>query len=293
MRLRNRKDKAMAPQKTTTVELPHDEPFRSMVDPTVGDWVFPSHWTDDNIRDWLVTHPEAQSPVETITIADGPEPDRTNDRDDYEDAMDRPSSHGETCDAECGGDPNAVPDTELASEREVIEALKADGTYAAGIVLPPGLADTVNSDNYDPRDFLLIHSDAWNELVKATYAEAELGLENKELRKRINALTRGMRKVNKHWSATKNTLKHTMKRNAEALRWWSEHELRQTEQHAEELKRERILTTRVARRLRKARAGRDKRERQLQQANDVIKGQADIIKAQDTYIAELERHLTQ
>lgn len=257
----------MAPQQTETVELPD---IIEPVQETDG-WMFPKNWSDEDKRDWLITHPTAEAvvaapealdkmppEVETVTIADGPEPD------------DEP---------------------EEVSEREVISALKADGYYAAAIAVPPDQQDTVNSDNYDPRQFFLVHVEVWNEFVSAVHREAELGLENKELRKRVRALTRGMRKVNRHWSATKRALKSSVKSRQMAANLYVASTQDERELHEEELKRKDIFATRLARRLRKARAGRDKRERQLNQANLTVSAQDQIINKQDEYIAHLENLL--
>lgn len=254
----------MAPQKVETVEQP---------EMTDSGWEFPKHWTDDEINDWLVTHPIG---VETIAIADdggvngdGDEPGPDDDRDEYEKAYDQ----------------------QEASEAEVISALKADGMLYAAMAVPMELRDTVNSENYDPREFFLVHADVWNEMVSATVAEAELGLENKELRKRVNALTRGMRKVNKHWSVTKRELKVLKSRYKQTVESWQAYARDEDDRHRDELKRKDIFATRLARRLRKARAGRDKRERQLQQANMAIAAQDQIMARQDEYISHLEKLL--
>lgn len=263
-----RKVKAMAPQQTETVELPDTQPTRT----DVGGWQFPDHWTDEEINDWLVTHPSGLDTVgvETITIADPP-------------AEDSQVDGGEN------GDASNMDEPEEVSEREVISALKADGYYAAAIAVPPDQQDTVNSDNYDPRQFFLVHAEVWNEFVSAVHREAELGLENKELRKRVNALTRGMRKVNKHWSATKRELKAFKTRHKQLIASWQAHDRDQYDRHEEELKRKDIFATRLARRLRKARAGRDKRERQLNLSYETIRSQERIIEKQDEYISHLEK----
>lgn len=270
-----RKDKAMAPQ-TETVELPD---IIEPVQETDG-WMFPKSWSDEDKRDWLVTHPLG---VETVTIADPP-----------------PAKHYDDCAPECEGDlteddrdeyekkfdeqPPTLNDTPAMGPEE----LKANGTYAAAIAVPPDMRDTVNADNYDPRQFILVHEDVFMNFVEATHSEAELGLENKELRKRVNALTRGMRKVNKHWSATKRELKEAVRQNTR----WAKNAadvMEDLENLAEaDRKRATIFATRLARRLRKARAGRDKRERQLNQANATIATQDHIIESQASYIDHLE-----
>lgn len=257
---RKRRAKAMAPQNTETVELP------DIIEPVQENdgWMFPKNWTDEDKRDWLVTHPTG---VESIPDPDVPHDDGTVD-----------------------SGPDAET-SELASEEDVINALKADGMHYAAMALPMELKDTVNSENYDPREFFLVHSEVWNEMVSATVAEAELGLENKELRKRVNALTRGMRKVNKHWSATKRELKRALQGRDAAHADYVKSYKDMYDTYEEREKRQNIFATRLARRLRKARAGRDKRERQLQQANMTIAAQDQIMARQDEYISHLERLL--
>lgn len=258
----------MAPQ-TETVTLP--EPTRT----DVGDWQFPDGWSNEDIRDWLATHPEGRPQVETVIIADPPtaeelrQADESAIRDDdvTEDLLNTPLDE--------------IP--EMGPEE-----LKANGTYAAAIAVPMDLQDTVTSDNYDPRQFILVHTDVFDDLVGATHAEAELGLENKELRKRVNALTRGMRKVNKHWSATKRENKRLLQRAKERADWQEKIQQDTEALWEQDRKRATIFATRLARRLRKARAGRDKRERQLQQANLVIRDQGHVLDAQNHYIDHLE-----
>lgn len=271
MKFRRGKGKAMAPQ-VETVELPD---IIEPVQETDG-WMFPKSWTDEDKRDWLVTHPIG---VETVTIAD------------------EPAKHYDDCSPECDGDLTADQnrdeyekkyDEQEATEAEVISALKADGTYAAAIAVPPELADVVNSENYDPREFFLVHSSVWNEMVSAVHSEAELGLENKELRKRVNALTRGMRKVNKHWSATKRELKYALRQREVDSKTMSDVISDMEDLWEADRKRATIFTTRLARRLRKARAGRDKRERQLNSATAQIRNMAEFIEIQQKYIQDLE-----
>lgn len=265
----------MAPQ-TETVELPD---IIEPVQETDG-WMFPKSWSDEDKRDWLVTHPLG---VETVTIADPP-----------------PAKHYDDCAPECEGDlteddrdeyeqkfdeqPPTLNDTPAMGPEE----LKANGTYAVAIAVPPDMRDTVNADNYDPRQFILVHEDVFMNFVEATHSEAELGLENKELRKRVNALTRGMRKVNKHWSATKRELKEAVRQNTR----WAKNAadaMEDLENLAEaDRKRATIFATRLARRLRKARAGRDKRERQLTQAQANLAQQDQVIESQHRYIEYLE-----
>lgn len=275
---RRRKGKAMAPQTETVVELPErvDVPSRSELAP--GEWTFPSHWTDEEINDWLITHPTTPPAVETLNV----DPEI--------------SQHFDDCDPECDGDRRAELGTEndggesgdagnpSITEEDEIAFLKAHGTYAAAMAVPLDLQDEINTSNYDPRQFFLVHLDVWNEMVDATVEEAELSAENKELRKRVNALTRGMRKVNKHWSATKRLLKLEERQHVQDVEYFNDLLQEQT-------KKQTVFVTRLARRLRKARAGRDKRERQLNQANQVIKGQGLIIQRQDEYIGHLERLL--
>lgn len=278
-----RKDKAMAPQ-TETVELPDiTEHVTLTPDPVMydGGWVFPEGWTDEEINDWLITHPEGRPEVETINVdpdlPGGENGNAAEDLDEYEQKFDQQLDDEET-------ERQAAIDAEIAM-------MKADGTYAAAIALPMGLQDTVTADNYDPRQFILVHTDVFNDMVGATHAEAELGLENKELRKRVNALTRGMRKINKHWSATKRELKEAVRQNTR----WAKNAADAMEDLENlweaDRKRATIFATRLARRLRKARAGRDKRERQLQQANLVIRDQGHVLDAQNHYIDHLENLL--
>lgn len=281
-----RKAKAMAPQ-VETVELPTEqhygdcdsncdgdrtnpEQYTDIIEPVQENdgWMFPLSWSEEDKRDWLVTHPSPQ--VETINIdpeLDGAESgDMQADRGEY--------------------------DEQEASEAEVISALKADGVYAAAIAVPTALADVVNSENYDPRQFFLVHSEVWNDMVETIASEAELGLENKELRKRVNALTRGMRKVNKHWSKTKNELKYMKDAYNKQSSSWQKYVADLEDLAAGDRKRADIFATRLARRLRKARAGRDKRERQLHQANQAYKALSVIVDRQDEYIQHLENLLT-
>lgn len=279
MKLRRGKGKAMAPQ-VETVELP------DIIDPvqeTNGGWMVPRNWSDEDIRDWLATHPEVRPQAGTITNVDSHDLSRQEfDEDEAAEAADAPNYEAEDAEHDRM---NAIAD-----EQEVA-ALKADGMHAIAIAIPPHLKDQVTVENYDPREFFLVHTEVWNEMVQATYAEAELGLENKELRKRVNALTRGMRKVNKHWSATKNQLKRLTRTHEDYCTAAYNVQLARESTHEEELKRERILTTRVARRLRKARAGRDKRERQLLQSQQEIQALGSIVNKQDDYIGHLERLL--
>ena len=269
----------MAPQQTTTVDLPDTiEPVETKSE--TGGWVFPSNWSEEDKRDWLVTHPTTPPEVETLNV----DPELDNGGENEGPSEPPVSQHYDDCAEECDGDRRETEWTEA----QVISALKADGTYAAAIAVPPELAESVNSDNYDPRQFFLVHQEVWNEMVSAVQSEAELGLENKELRKRVNALTRGMRKVNKHWSATKRELKHLEQRHRDATREHMEKRVKIYGAWAEDLKKKDIFATRLARRLRKARAGRDKRERQLNQANQAIQHANVIVDRQDDYIMHLE-----
>ncbi len=274
-----RKDKAMAT--TTEVNLP--EPTRT----DVGDWQFPEGWSDEDIRDWLATHPEGRPQVETITIVDHPDlpPPDAGDYDsvgldDTEAILSTPLDELE--------DRRVSEEDDTWTDEDEARALKADGVYAAAFALPMELQDSVTSENYDPRQFFLVHLDVWNSMIDATVQEAQLGLENKELRKRVNALTRGMRKVNKHWSATKRDLKWARRANDDVHKAYRDLATIAGDSHREELKKQSIFTTRLARRLRKARAGRDKRERQLNQANAALVQQERIIESQHDYIKHLE-----
>jgi hypothetical protein len=269
MLFQRRKDKAMAPQ-VETVELP------DIVEPVqeTNGWMFPRHWSDDDVRDWLATHPTGdQVPPTVVTIPNSDVP--------------APEKHYEDCAPECDGD-RTETDDELASEQDVANALKADGIYAAAFALPMDLQEKITSENYNPEEFFLVHMRVWNELVDATHGEAELGLENKDLRKQLNAQKRGMRKVNKHWSATKRELKQLEREITAAHEGYRTLAVQAGDRHREELKRERILTTRVARRLRKARAGRDKRERQVAQLQQQMQQLDYVIGKQAEYIEHLE-----
>jgi hypothetical protein len=269
MLFQRRKDKAMAPQ-VETVELP------DIVEPVqeTNGWMFPRHWSDEDVRDWLATHPTGdQVPPQVVTIPNSDVP--------------APEKHYEDCAPECDGD-RTETDDELASEQDVANALKADGIYAAAFALPMDLQEKITSENYNPEEFFLVHMRVWNELVDATHGEAELGLENKDLRKQLNAQKRGMRKVNKHWSATKRELKQLEREITAAHEGYRTLAVQAGDRHREELKRERILTTRVARRLRKARAGRDKRERQLVQLQQQMQQLDYVIGKQAEYIEHLE-----
>jgi hypothetical protein len=269
MLFQRRKDKAMAPQ-VETVELP------DIVEPVqeTNGWMFPRHWSDDDVRDWLATHPTGdQVPPQVVTIPNSDVP--------------APEKHYEDCAPECDGD-RTETDDELASEQDVANALKADGIYAAAFALPMDLQEKITSENYNPEEFFLVHMRVWNELVDATHGEAELGLENKDLRKQLNAQKRGMRKVHKHWSATKRELKQLEREITAAHEGYRTLAVQAGDRHREELKRERILTTRVARRLRKARAGRDKRERQVAQLQQQMQQLDYVIGKQAEYIEHLE-----
>jgi hypothetical protein len=269
MLFQRRKDKAMAPQ-VETVELP------DIVEPVqeTNGWMFPRHWSDEDVRDWLATHPTGdQVPPQVVTIPNSDVP--------------APEKHYEDCAPECDGD-RTETDDELASEQDVANALKADGIYAAAFALPMDLQEKITSENYNPEEFFLVHMRVWNELVDATHGEAELGLENKDLRKQLNAQKRGMRKVNKHWSATKRDLKQLEREITAAHEGYRKLAVQAGDRHREELKRERILTTRVARRLRKARAGRDKRERQVAQLQQQMQQLDYVIGKQAEYIEHLE-----
>lgn len=286
----------MAPQ-TETVELP--TPYQQN---DTGDWKFPPGWSDEDIRDWLVTHPEGRPQVETVTIADPdlPPPGAGDydsvglddsdaqraeipDRDEYEKKFDEQ----EAAEAEDYREPTKSED-EWTQEDE-IRTLKASGTYAAAIAIPPDLKDQINAENYDPREFILVHEDVFSELVAATHSEAELAEENRSLRKRLNATLRGLRKVQKHWSTTKNELKRVRQAREQDVKnhFQCENELLQG--HMKEERRQNIFATRLARRLRKARAGRDKRERQLTQAQATLRVQDRQIEEQYEYINHLER----
>jgi hypothetical protein len=257
MKFRRGKAKAMAPQ-TETIELP-EEIITTNSEPLLydGGWKFPEGWSDDDIRDWLATHSDGRPQQLTLDIDPGLPP-----------TEDEP-----------------VPDD------DEVAATMAEGYVAAAFAVPPDLKDKITAENYDPRDFILVHHIVFEDLVAATHAEAELTEENKALRKRVNALTRGMRKVNKHWSATKRELKYAL-RQREVDANTTANVISDMENLWEaDRKRADIFATRLAKRLRKARAGRDKRERQLTQANQVIEGQSSIIKAQDRYIRDLEQRL--
>lgn len=271
---RNRKVKAMAPQ-TETVELP------DIIEPVQENdgWMFPKHWSDQDIADWLVTHPSDRTPPQVVTIkgdlGEGPPAtvceevngDLLEDRDEYEKTYDQ----------------------QLAEENAAVASgLKANGVYAAAFALPMDLQDKVTSENYNPEEFFLVHMQVWNELVDATHAEAELGIENKELRKQLNAQKRGMRKVNRHWSETKRQLRRLANEWQQDRKGWTDGMNAVWNQHTEDLKKRDIFATRLARRLRKARAGRDKRERQLAQAHASMKTQDLIIAKQAEYIERLE-----
>jgi len=264
MKFRRRKDKVMATQ--TEVSLPEPK-----LDDT-GGWEFPDGWSEDDIRDWLTTHPEGRPQQLTLDIDPGLPPtegdggesgDLQADRDEYEKTYDQ-------------------------QQAEVVAKLKADGMVAAAYAVPPEQKDVITPENYDPREFLLVHYTVWDDVTSSMVEEERLTAENKELRKRVNALTRGIKKIQKHWSATKAELKKSVKLRAEDNKWWSEHDIAQCQRHEVEKKRQHIFATRLARRLRKARAGRDKRERQLNQANQQIKGQARLLEIQDGYIHQLE-----
>jgi hypothetical protein len=269
MLFQRRKDKAMAPQ-VETVELP------DIVEPVqeTNGWMFPRHWSDEDVRDWLATHPTGdQVPPQVVTIPNSDVP--------------APEKHYEDCAPECDGD-RTETDDELASEQDVANALKADGIYAAAFALPMDLQEKITSENYNPEEFFLVHMRVWNELVDATHGEAELGLENKDLRKQLNAQKRGMRKVNKHWSKTKAELKQLHRENEAAHNGYRSLAARVAEQRAQERKEATIFATRLARRLRKARAGRDKRERQVTLLQQQMQQLDYVIGKQAEYIEHLE-----
>jgi hypothetical protein len=251
---RKRKVKAMVPQ-TETVELP------DIVEPVQENdgWMFPRHWSDECKRDWLVTHPTTQ--VETINV--DPETPSEDDRDEYEKTYDQ-------------------------QQADVAAEMKAGGTFATAMALPPELRDVVTEENYDPRDFILVHHQVWTNFLEAVQSEKDLTEENRQLRKRVNALTRGMRKVNKHWSATKRELKQVYRDWAQS----SDNHNKAVEDMEslwqDDRKRAVIFATRLARRLRKARAGRDKRERQMAQLQQNLKHQDIIVASQNAYIEHLE-----
>lgn len=271
-----RKDKAMAPQTETVVELPkvNDEPVRSGADPS--GWVFPAHFSQDDIRDWLLTHPQGDSTPPQVTSLpdpDVPSEQHDDDRDEYEKAYD---------------EVNKLKEENAA----VAEGLKANGIVAAAFALPPRLKDEVTSENYNPEEFFLVHQEVWNDLVDATVAEAQLGLENKDLRKQLNAQKRGMRKVNKHWSATKNQLKYALRQRETDAKTVSNVIQDMENLWEADRKRADVFATRLARRLRKARAGRDKRERQVQQLQNQMAQQDYVIQRQHEYIEHLESLLS-
>src|SRR5688500_5278282 len=187
MKFRRRKDKVMATQ--TEVSLPEPK-----LDDT-GGWEFPDGWSEDDIRDWLTTHPEGRPQQLTLDIDPGLPPtegdggesgDLQADRDEYEKTYDQ-------------------------QQAEVVAKLKADGMVAAAYAVPPEQKDVITPENYDPREFLLVHYTVWDDVTSSMVEEERLTAENKELRKRVNALTRGIKKIQKHWSATKAELKKSVK----------------------------------------------------------------------------------
>lgn len=175
-------------------------------------------------------------------------------------------------------------------EADVPADLKAEGKYAFGIVAPQDRED-IRYDNYDPREFILVHHQVWTDVTATADEATDLAAGALQLAKELRAQKRGMRKVNKHWSETKRQLRKVEKLRHEDNQWWAKYDLAQVERHAEETKREKIFATRLARRLRKARAGRDKRERQLNQANMTLDAANQQIAAMERYIKHLERRV--
>ncbi len=247
----------MAPQQITTVELPE------VTEPVQDDrgWQFPDSWTDEECADWLATHAAPQ----TVPI---PDPDVPSDEAQQE------------------------VDAALRERDALIQKLKTDGMVAAAFAVPPSLIDITTADNYDPRDFLLVHVDVWANMVEATHEETRLTQEVRELSKRLRATLRGMRKVNRHWGEDKRELKRLREFNKQQLKSNSELFRTLEDRHLEELKRQHVFAQRIARRLRKARGGRDKRERQLLQERQAYQGLALVVAQQDDYIRQLENQLS-
>jgi len=216
--------------------------------------------------------------------------------------------HPEECDELCGGqdttadllhtDLNALHDdggetgtvgdpTAPNYEADVPAELKAEGKYAFGIVAPEG-RDDIKYETYDPREFILVHHEVWTDVTATADEATGLAQGALQLARELRAQKRGMRKVNKHWSETKRTLRRTENLRREDNKWWANHDLAQCQRHAEEIKKKDIFATRLARRLRKARAGRDKRERQLQQADNLLDQANAQIANMERYIKHLE-----
>jgi hypothetical protein len=224
---------------------------------------------------------------------------------------DVPKDHPEECDEFCGGadveadggetgtagdptadllhaDLNALHDDAAAPQADVPAELKSQGNYAFALVAPEG-RDDIKYTNYDPREFILVHQEVWNDVTTTADEATSMAKACIQLDKELRAQKRGMRKVNKHWSATKRELRQArkeyenlVKNNADLLSdmegLW-----------ADDRKRGMVFANRLARRLRKARAGRDKRERQVNQVNALLTQANAHIASQDAYIKHLEQ----
>jgi len=126
---------------------------------------------------------------------------------------------------------------------------------AAGIVVPPELAHISTTGDYNPAEFVLMHFDVWNTLLN-DLADSD------EVKKAYRAHMRGMRKVNRHWYNTKR-----------------------------ELQREKLQHTRTARKLRKARAGRDRWLRRVELLERTVATQDAMLDGQTRYIMALEQRI--
>lgn len=173
-------------------------------------------------------------------------------------------------------------------EADVPADLKAEGKYAFGIVAPQDRED-IRYDNYDPREFILVHHQVWTDVTATADEATDLAAGALQLAKELRAQKRGMRKVNKHWSATTRELKVLGTSYNRLAKSWQDYTREEQDRHEVELKKKDIFATRLARRLRKARAGRDKRERQLNQANMTLDAANQQIAAMERYIKHLER----
>lgn len=171
----------MSGRKATTVTLP---------DPTKvgpGKWEFPEGWTEEAIRDWLDTHPEAQNGKATAYINADLLSDEAKEKLANANDADEKNRHAveEAVDADA---PNYHADADEEDAQQV-------SSIAVGVLLPEG-HEGFSVDTYDPREYFLIHHEVLQELMEA---EAELGMTERDLR----AHMRGMRKIQKHLSESK------------------------------------------------------------------------------------------
>lgn len=200
-----------------------------------GGWDFPEGWSDEDKRDWLVTHPE---------IKDG-DPQANGQIALDLDIEDKHGGSGGNVQTEL--DPNEYGQTD--DDKKPV---------ALGIVVPPGKEDEISSDNYSPQEFLLVHLDVWQEFLNGLCDGDDAVKALEGLQKLHRAHMRGMKKVNQHWHGTKR-----------------------------ELYRERLLHTRTARKLRKARAGRDRWQRRVAQLENALKQERLVTAGQELYIKAL------